>query len=193
MEGLPQGLQPLLLGNLNADLAHPWDAQSRAVATKMANYGLEDMLQHYRQRRGSRHGNTWSQHRNGERVSSRCDYILGMDRRMFSNVSLRDPRLFSSDHLMVLGKLQSALRTRNRSYLRARTRFPLRAPKNGTRNPSWCAFPSTWLSSNGNSSSNLFVVLADREERLIWFVDTKGTTIVYLHDESQSFSEFVCV
>jgi len=107
--------------------------------------------------------------------SSRCDYILGMDWRMFSNVSLRDPRLFSSDHLMVLGKLQSATRTRSRAYLRARTRFPLRAPKNGTRNPSWCAFPSTWLSSNGNSSSNLFVVLADREERLIWDVDTKGT------------------
>jgi len=26
-----------------------------------------------------------------------------------------------------------------------------------------------------NSSGNLFVVLADREERLIWDVDTKGT------------------
>jgi len=33
----------------------------------------------------------------------------------------------------------------------------------------------TWLSLNGNSSGNLFVVLADREERLIWDVDTKGT------------------
>jgi len=33
----------------------------------------------------------------------------------------------------------------------------------------------TWLSSNGSSSGDLFVVLADREERLIWDVDTKGT------------------
>ena len=34
---------------------------------------------------------------------------------------------------------------------------------------------ATWLSSNGNSSGDLFVVLADQEERLIWDVDTKGT------------------
>ena len=34
---------------------------------------------------------------------------------------------------------------------------------------------ATLLSSNGNSSGGLFVVLADREERLVWDVDTKGT------------------
>ena len=35
-----------------------------------------------------------------------------------------------------------------------------------------------WLhgsQTNGGSSGDLFVVLADREERLIWDVDTKGT------------------
>jgi len=36
-------------------------------------------------------------------------------------------------------------------------------------------YMTTWLSSNGNSSGDLFVVLADQEERLIWDVDTKGT------------------
>jgi hypothetical protein len=36
-------------------------------------------------------------------------------------------------------------------------------------------YMATWLSSNGNSSGDLFVVLADWEERLIWDVDTKGT------------------
>jgi len=35
---------------------------------------------------------------------------------------------------------------------------------------------ATWLSSNANSSGNLFVVLADREERFnLWDVDTSGT------------------
>ena len=34
---------------------------------------------------------------------------------------------------------------------------------------------ATWLSSNGNLSGDLLVVLAYREERLIWDVDTKGT------------------
>jgi len=36
-------------------------------------------------------------------------------------------------------------------------------------------YMATWLSSNGNSSGDLFVVLADREEPLIWDIDTKGT------------------
>ena len=36
-------------------------------------------------------------------------------------------------------------------------------------------YMATWLNSNGRSSGDLFVVLADREERLIWDVDTKGT------------------
>jgi len=34
---------------------------------------------------------------------------------------------------------------------------------------------ATWLSSNGNLSGDLLLVLADWEERLIWDVDTKGT------------------
>jgi hypothetical protein len=37
------------------------------------------------------------------------------------------------------------------------------------------SYIATWLSLNGSSSGNLFVVLADHEERLIWDVDTKGT------------------
>jgi len=36
-------------------------------------------------------------------------------------------------------------------------------------------YVATWLSSNGRLSGDLFVVLADREERLIWDIDTKGT------------------
>jgi len=36
-------------------------------------------------------------------------------------------------------------------------------------------YMATWLSSNGYSSGDLFVVLADWEERSIWDVDTKGT------------------
>ena len=35
------------------------------------------------------------------------DYILGTDRRLFGNVSVRDPR-HNSDHYLVLGCLRSA-------------------------------------------------------------------------------------
>jgi hypothetical protein len=41
------------------------------VADEMAGHGLEDLLLHFRQRRGFRHGCTWRQMRNDECVSSR--------------------------------------------------------------------------------------------------------------------------
>ena len=45
--------------------------------------------------------------RKGREVRSRTDYILGTDRRIFGNVSVRDPR-HNSDHYLVLGCLHSA-------------------------------------------------------------------------------------
>jgi len=131
MDGLPRGCQPLLLGDLNADLSNPRDGRAQAVAADMASHALEDLLLHFRQRRGFRHGATWRQRRNDELVSSRCDYILGRDRRILANVSVRNPRLFASDHLLVLGELRSESQQRHSSYLRGRKRFPLRLPKWG--------------------------------------------------------------
>ena len=43
----------------------------------------------------------------GREVRSRTDYILGTDRRLFGNVSVRDPR-HNSNHYTVLGCLHSA-------------------------------------------------------------------------------------
>jgi hypothetical protein len=60
-----------------------------------------------------------------------CDHILGSNQQMFMNISLKDPRCFSSDHYMVVGKLQSVTHSSNHSYLRGRTRFPLRPLKWG--------------------------------------------------------------
>ena len=40
--------------------------------------------------------------REGEIVRSQTDYILGKDRRIFWNVSVRDPR-HNTDHYIVLG------------------------------------------------------------------------------------------
>ena len=46
-------------------------------------------------------------------------------------VVLRDPAHFSTDHLMVMGKLTSKTFRANRRYLRRRTRFPLQVPQVG--------------------------------------------------------------
>jgi len=129
MDALLQGLLPLLLSDLNIDLADLRDDRARSVAANIASHGFKDLLPHFRQCHCFHHGTTWWQHCNDEMVLSRCDYILGMDRCMFSNVSLCDPRLFSLDHLMVLRELQSNILGQNKSYLRGRQQFPLQAPK----------------------------------------------------------------
>ena len=49
-------------------------------------------------------------------MRSRTDYILGMDRRLFRNVFVQDPR-HNSDHYMVLGCLPSASLKEHNRYL----------------------------------------------------------------------------
>jgi hypothetical protein len=56
--------------------------------------GLEDMSTHFRQRQQFWHGNTWQMEREGNIIRSKCDYILGTNRRMFDyiNFSTRPSR-----------------------------------------------------------------------------------------------------
>ena len=131
LDRFPNGAKPILLGDLNAELAHPRDARESEVATVAANHGLECMLSHYRQTSGHGHCQTWWQYRNGELVSSHVDYILAEDRRMFSKVSIRSPQSFTSDHRLVLGILPSSPLSENKAYLNGRKRFPLKAPTVG--------------------------------------------------------------
>ena len=65
--------------------------------------------------------------RAGREVRPRTDYIMGMDRCLFWNVSVCDPR-HNSDHYLVLGCLQSAPLRENYKYLGRRKRPPLQPP-----------------------------------------------------------------
>ena len=100
----------LVAGDMNTNLVEPeGDRREEDMAATMAMEGLEDMLAQFllRRRPWCRDGRTWSMLQKGREVRSRTDYILGTDRRLFGNVSVRDPR-HNSDHYMVLGCLHSA-------------------------------------------------------------------------------------
>ena len=126
------GNRMLVIGDFNVDLSDPnQDARGSEIIDAMSTHGLEDLLLHFKPRERYSHRQTWWQERGGFTIRSRCDYILGSDRRMFSNISLKDPRCFTSDHLMVVGRITSATRSKNRSYLRSRTRYPLGPPRSG--------------------------------------------------------------
>ena len=70
--------------------------------------------------------------REGKAIRSRTDYLLGTDRSLFSNVSVRDPR-YNSDHYMVVGLLRGGTTRDHIRYIAGRRRMPLTPPKEPTR------------------------------------------------------------
>jgi hypothetical protein len=112
----------ILIGNINVDFrTNTPSNRDTEITALLATLGLEDMSGHFIQRRNFRHGNTWSMERHG--------IIL----RLFNFVQIADPK-YNSDHLMVVGGLQSAPKWENVAYLKSRRRFPLRTQHTTTLN-----------------------------------------------------------
>ena len=80
-------------GDLNTALDDPENDRIGAdIAAALTEAGLEDMTAHFlpRRRRWGRERRTWSMVQEVKVVRSRTDYILGTDRSLFRNVSVRD-------------------------------------------------------------------------------------------------------
>jgi hypothetical protein len=121
----------VVAGNFNADIHDLTKPRNQTVAACFAAYGLFDLLSHFRQWKAFRHNKTWYQVRQGTLYQSRCDYILGTDRRLFETVGLRDPRSYSTNHLMLRGRLLRRPTKCHRRYLHGRRQFPLKVPAMG--------------------------------------------------------------
>jgi hypothetical protein len=65
---------PILLGDLNVDLADPTTNRSTEVSTTLGAYGMEDLLPNFKQRRRFRDLNTHHRVMGDTIVRSRCDY-----------------------------------------------------------------------------------------------------------------------
>jgi exonuclease III len=116
---------PIVMGDLNVNLDNLLSPRNQQVAALLATYGLEDLLHHFQQRKPYRARNTWHQSRQGVLYHSRCDYILGTDRRLFEMVGIREPRYFNTDHHMVVGRYLVRPTPSHKLYLRGRKTFPL--------------------------------------------------------------------
>lgn len=115
----------MILGDLNVDLNDPNpDNCSVEIMALAASFGIEDMASHFRQCTSFRHGDTWHMVREGQLISSKSDYILASDCRIFHYIWHREPR-YNSDHIMVTGGITSATQRENLAYLQGRKRFPL--------------------------------------------------------------------
>ena len=130
-----KGAELLVAGDLNIKHAAPEvDRREEDITTIIATEGLEDTAPHFlpRQRWWCRDRQTWGMLRKVREVRSWTDYILGTDRRLFRDVSVRDP-WHNSDHYIVLGCLTSPSLTEHRRYLGGRKRWPMRPPTKPTR------------------------------------------------------------
>ena len=99
-----------MTGDLNVNLAELegyW--REEEIATALTTSNIEDILDHFfRQRRPwCWYGRTLSMVWAGRKVRSRTDYILGIDRRIFNNVTVRDPQ-HNLEHYLILGCLRGA-------------------------------------------------------------------------------------
>jgi hypothetical protein len=75
----PKGCLPILLGNLNVNLAALRNEHDDTIAKQVDAMALIDMSSHFCQRRGRRSWGRWKWRMRRGRwwVSSQCDYVLG--------------------------------------------------------------------------------------------------------------------
>ena len=122
-------------GDLKTDLEDSESDRRRSeIAVEMMEAGVEDMTAHFlpRKQRYGRERRTWSMVWEGKVVRSRTDYLLGTDRGLFRNVSVRDPQR-NTNHFMVVGCLRSAPEWEHARNIMGRTTMPLRPPTDPTR------------------------------------------------------------
>jgi hypothetical protein len=95
----------------------------------VADLGLEDLISHFHQKCNYREKFTWWMRRDNSIIKAKWDYILGLERGLFTKIAIRNPRHYSSEHYMVMGTIASRPKRENTSYYRSRNSFPLKSNK----------------------------------------------------------------
>ena len=106
----PQGLEILVIGDLNVNLKDPEGYQREEdIVAALTAMGLEYMMAQFLPQwcPWCQDGRTWSMVQLGREVQSRMYCILGIYRCLFRNVVIWDPQ-HNSDHYLVIGCLCSA-------------------------------------------------------------------------------------
>ena len=76
------------IGELNTDIDRLQNLQSQQVTDFLASFDLVDLLGHFKQCLRFRHMKMRRQVQQGRLLRSRCNYVLGSDRRMFETVEI---------------------------------------------------------------------------------------------------------
>jgi len=133
-QACPRGCLPILLGDLNVNLAAPRDERDEAIAEQVDAMALSDLSSHFLQWSGrkSRGRWTWRMRRGRRWISSQCDYVLGRVTdlgRWFRHVSVRQPFCHNSDHRALVAEICAGGGREMVAYRKRHHRFPLKIPR----------------------------------------------------------------
>ena len=130
----PKGCHPILLGDLNVNLAAPRNKCDDTIANQVDAMALTDMSNHFCQRRGRRSWGRWTwRMRRGRRwVSSQCDYVLGRATNLgqwIRHVSVRTPYCHDSNHRTIVAEICAGGGREMATYQKRCRCFPLKIPR----------------------------------------------------------------
>ncbi len=132
-QACPRGCLPILLGNLNVNLAPPCNECKKMIAEQVDAMVLVDMSSHFCQCCGRNFGGRWTlRMKRGRRwISSQCNYILGRVTNLgqwFRRVSIRMPFCHNSNHCALVAKIPAGGGREMAKYRKRYQRFPLKIP-----------------------------------------------------------------
>ncbi len=117
----PKGCLPILLGDLNVNLAALRNKRDDTIADQVDAMALIDVSNHFCQRRGrSSQGRwTWRMRRGEQWVSSQCDYILGRETDLGQwiwRISVQTPFCHDSNHRTIVAEIRAGGRREMAKY-----------------------------------------------------------------------------
>ena len=95
-----QDQYPIVLRNRNADIQSQ-NPHSHQFAYLLMEFGMMDLIIHFRKHWRYRHMTTWPRVKQGKVMRARSDYIPGIDGRRFEMMGIRGTRNYPSDHLIL--------------------------------------------------------------------------------------------
>ena len=121
-------MDTIFLGDFNVELNKSQSLRSQRMVDLLIELFLIDMVRNFQQHRRFWDLSTWTQVRQGAFLRSRCDYILGMDRRHFKLFGIWDMCNYTSNHFAIREKLLRRPTRCHARYLRGRRAFQLKLP-----------------------------------------------------------------
>ena len=96
---------PILIGDLRANIVKPQNLHRQQVTDLLTDFGLVDLLHHFRKNWRYKHVHMWPWERQGRSMQSSSNYILGTGRHRFQMVGIRGVSNHLSYHLVLRARL----------------------------------------------------------------------------------------